>query len=144
STGRRGTPAGGCPPSECSPTKGELMKNTPRPAALVFIGAIAALLVASGATGNSKAGPKNTTKPSISPYLVKVGTTLQGNKGKWDSPTKITSYAAQWLRCNVDGENCSKISGATDTTYEVVQADVAHTIRLQITAENDEGTSTEK
>ena len=119
------------------------MNRTPRPAALVFIGAIAALLVASGATGNSKAGPTNKTKPSISPYLVKVGSTLQGNKGSWNGAKPI-DLTPQWLRCNVDGENCSKISGATKTTYEVVQADVAHTIRLQVKAENNEGTSTEK
>ncbi|HSS73825.1 MAG TPA: hypothetical protein VLK53_09675 [Gaiellaceae bacterium] len=120
------------------------MKRTPRPAALIFIGAIAALLVASGATGNSKAvGPENKTPPSVSPYLVKVGSKLTGDKGLWQS-TKDIAYSYTWLRCNVDGENCSKISGATETTYKIVQADVAHTIRLQITAKDATGTSTEK
>ena len=112
------------------------MKRTPRPAALVFIGAIAALLVASGATGNSKAvGPENKTPPSVSPYLVKVGSKLTGDKGLWQS-TKDITYSYTWLRCNVDGENCSKISGATETTYKVAQADVAHTIRFQVKAKN--------
>ena len=120
------------------------MKRTPRHAALVFLGAIAALLVASGATGNSKAGPTNKTKPSVSPYLVKVGSTVQGNQGKWESTTPKITYEAQWLRCNVDGENCSKISGATKKTYEVVQADAAHTIRFQVTAKDTTGESTEK
>jgi len=123
------------------------MKFTPRivgPAALVVLGSIVALLVASGATGLAKAAPENTKKPFISSqYLVKVGSNLSGDMGLWKS-TKDITYSYQWLRCNEDGENCKKISGATKTTYTVVQADVAHTIRFQVTAKNGDGTSTEK
>ena len=120
------------------------MKITPGPAALIFFGAIAALLVASGATGASKAEPPtNTKQPFIaSQYLVKVGSTLQGDEGDWVVATtapKPLTYSYKWLRCNVDGENCSKISGATKKTYKVVQADVAHTIRFHVTAKTTTG-----
>ena len=115
------------------------MKRTPRPAAFVFIGGIVALLVASGATGNSKAAPDNTKEPFISSqYLVKVGSTLQGNKGTWSGKEPI-QYQYQWLRCNADAENCKAIGGATETSYTVAQADVGSTLRFRVTAKNSDG-----
>jgi hypothetical protein len=117
------------------------MKRMPRPAALVVLGSAVALLVASGATGLGKAAPTNTKEPFIaSQYLVKVGSSLQGNKGTW-SGSDIT-YAYQWLRCNDNGQSCSKIAGATATSYTIVKADVGHTIKFQVTAKNSDGKST--
>jgi hypothetical protein len=115
------------------------------PAALVVLGSIVALLVASGATGLAKAkAPENTKEPVIaSQYLVKVGSTLQGNKGTWTGKEPIT-YSYQWLRCNEDAEACTKISGATETSYTIVQDDVGHTIRFQVTAKNAAGSDTAK
>jgi hypothetical protein len=118
------------------------MKRTPNPTVLVILGFALALLVASGATGLAKAAPQNTKEPVIaSQYLVKVGSTLQGNKGTWSSTDPIT-YTYQWLRCNDDGESCAKIAGATATSYKVVKADVGHTIKFQVTGKNNDGKST--
>jgi hypothetical protein len=121
------------------------MKRTPRiigPAALVVLGSVVALLVASGATGLAKAPPELTKEPFISSqYLVQVGSTLTGDPGLWKS-TKEISYTYQWLRCNENAEACKKISGATKTTYTVMQADVGHTIRFQVTATNSDGKTT--
>ena len=115
------------------------MKRTPRPAALVFIGAIVALLVASGATGNSKAAPENTKEPFISSqYLVKVGSTVQGNQGNWKG-TEPIKYTYEWLRCNVDAEKCTAIGGANQTSYKVTQADVGHTLKFRVNAKNSDG-----
>jgi hypothetical protein len=112
------------------------------PAALVVLGSIVALLVASGATGLAKAAPENTKEPFIaSQYLVKVGSSLQGNKGTW-SGTEPIKYTYQWLRCNDNAEACKKISGADQTSYTVVQADVGHTIKFQVTAKNADGKAT--
>jgi hypothetical protein len=112
------------------------------PAALVVLGSIVALLVASGATGLAKAAPENTKEPFIaSQYLVKVGSSLQGNKGTW-SGTEPIKYNYQWLRCNENAEACKKISGAHETSYTVVQADVGHTIKFQVTAKNGDGKAT--
>ena len=121
------------------------MKYTRRiigPAALVVLGSVVALLVASGATGLSKSPPELKKAPVIaSQTLVQVGSTLSGDPGQWKS-TKDISYTYQWLRCNEKGGECTEISGATKTTYTVVQADVGHTIRFQVTAKNKDGKTT--
>ncbi len=112
------------------------MQRTPRPAALVVLVAIAALLVASGATGNSKAAPENTKEPFIaSQYLVKVGSSLAGNKGTWTGKEPIT-YTYQWLRCNDEGEACKAIAGETATDYTITKSDVGHTIKFRVNAKN--------
>jgi hypothetical protein len=112
------------------------------PAVLVVLGSIVALLAASGATGLAEKAPENTKEPVIaSQYLVKVGSTLQGNKGDW-SGTEPIKYTYQWLRCNDNAEACTKISGATETSYTIVQADVGHTIKFQVTAKNKDGETT--
>src|SRR4051794_8969963 len=117
------------------------MKRTPRPAALVVLGAVAALLVASGATGSRKAAPENTKEPFIaSQYLVKVGSNLQGNKGNWSGDAPIT-YTYQWLRCNDEGESCKNIGGATETSYTVAKADVGFTLKFRVNAKNPDGKS---
>ena len=72
---------------------------------------------------------------------MQVGSTLSGDPGQWKS-TKDISYTYQWLRCNEKGGECTEISGATKTTYTVVQADVGHTIRFQVTAKNKDGKTT--
>jgi Ig domain of plant-specific actin-binding protein len=121
------------------------MKYTPRiigPAALVVLGSVVALLVAPGATGLAKAPPELEKAPVIaSQNPVQVGSTLSGSPGVWKS-TKDISYTYQWLRCNENGGGCKEISGATKTTYTVVQEDVGHTIRFEVTAKNKDGKTT--
>ena len=72
-------------------------------------------------------------------YPIKVGTVLTGNKGAWQ---KADRFTFQWLRCNDNGESCKKIGSATGTTYTVVNADQGHTIRLDVTASNADGSTT--
>lgn len=83
------------------------------------------------------ARPANTTEPSISGTAV-VGSRLTANRGEWVGNTPIT-YSFQWLRCNASGAECSEISGATDNTYVLVEADLNRTIRVRVTARNDAG-----
>lgn len=84
--------------------------------------------------------PVNTAKPTIS-GSPSVGSSLAINKGTWTGLQPITlSY--QWQRCDNNGNNCSNISGATGTTYNVTSTDVGNTIRVQETAKNSKGTST--
>ena len=109
---------------------------------LVAVVALTALAVAGSATGRSQTKPSNTQEPFIgAPYLVKVGTSLSGNKGKWSGSEPI-NYAYQWMRCNVDAQNCAKVTNATGTDYKVVKADVGHTIRFRVTASNSDGSTT--
>jgi hypothetical protein len=110
------------------------------PLSLVAIGLAASLLAATSATGRSQAAPSNTKEPSITyVHPIKVGTVLTGNRGSWTGADRFTY---QWLRCNDNGENCKVISGATATTYTVVNADQGHTIRLDVTAKNADGGTT--
>ena len=83
--------------------------------------------------------PTNTKEPSIS-GTAKVGSTLQANRGEWAGEQPIT-YSYVWLRCNAQGDNCSEIQGATDTAYEVRDADTGRTIRVRVSARNDRGTT---
>ncbi len=81
--------------------------------------------------------PANTTEPSITGTTT-VGERLTGNRGAWSGTTPIT-YAFQWLRCSTAGDNCSEITGATDTTYVLVANDAGRTIRVRVTARNSDG-----
>ena len=85
------------------------------------------------------ARPVNTTEPSISGTAA-VGNRLQANRGEWAGNQPIT-YAFQWLRCSAQGDNCSEIPGANDTTYEVQDSDTGRTIRVRVTARNDRGST---
>ena len=85
------------------------------------------------------ARPVNTAEPSIS-GTARVGSTLQANRGQWAGDQPIT-YTYVWLRCSAQGDNCSEIPGANDTTYEVRDADAGRTIRVRVIARNDRGST---
>ena len=81
--------------------------------------------------------PINTAQPTISGLAV-LGETLTGDPGTWDS-TPPPSYAYQWLRCDMTGSGCVAIPGASSSMYVLVEADVAATLRLRVTASNPGG-----
>jgi hypothetical protein len=81
--------------------------------------------------------PTNTTEPTISGTAV-VGNRLTANRGAWAGTQPIT-YAFRWLRCNSSGDNCGEISGATNIDYLVAASDVGRTLRVRVTAKNDQG-----
>jgi hypothetical protein len=83
------------------------------------------------------ARPANTSEPTIS-GTPNVGNRLTANRGGWVGSQPIT-YAFRWLRCNTSGGNCSEISGATDNEYVVVANDLGRTLRVRVTATNDDG-----
>ena len=86
------------------------------------------------------AAPKNTSPPAIS-GTPQEGATLTAGPGGW-SGTPSPSFSYQWERCVGTGGGCTAISGATNTTYAATSADVAHTLLVQVTAKNSNGTST--
>lgn len=82
--------------------------------------------------------PWATVAPSITGTPA-VGTTVVGVDATWrDSP----SIARQWVRCDMAGEGCSDIPGATGTNYTVVDADLGHTLRFRNAATESASTST--
>jgi Ig domain of plant-specific actin-binding protein len=86
------------------------------------------------------AAPKNTAPPTIS-GTPQEGSTLTVGPGSW-SGTPSPTFSYQWERCVGTGGGCTAISGATNTTYAAASADVAHTLLVQVTAKNSNGTST--
>ena len=89
------------------------------------------------ATGTA---PKNTAAPTISGATQQTGT-LTVSPGQW-SGTPAPKFSYQWQSCVGTGGDCNNIAGATNTAYVLQQSDVAHTVRVVVTATNDKGTST--
>lgn len=91
------------------------------------------------APATSKAGPKNTSAPTIS-GTPKVGQELTANEGTWSG--KPIAYAYEWQRCDADVASCSNVVGATGRTYGVRQADLGYRLRVAVTARNAKGSGT--
>jgi hypothetical protein len=88
----------------------------------------------------SDEGPAvNTAAPTIS-GTPGSGSTLTADPGDWQGTPTIT-YTYQWQRCDAAGANCVDISGATGSTYDLTDADVGHTVRVIVVANNDAGAS---
>lgn len=88
--------------------------------------------------------PQNTVLPGIvTPGQVLTGTQLTSHSGTWSAPagTGSVTYAYQWQDCDTNGLTCHAIAGAEAATYTPAQADVGHTLRLQVTAADTDGFS---
>src|SRR5207244_2447064 len=84
------------------------------------------------------AAPANTAPPTIS------GTAQQGQtltEAHETGTARRSAFAYQWQQCNSEGNSCVAISGATNQTYVPVAGDVGHTLRVQETASNADGSS---
>ena len=87
---------------------------------------------------NASGVPTNISPPTISGTTIQAQT-LTESHGKWtDSPS---TYGYQWQDCDSSGNGCTAIPGATSQTYKLTAADICHTIRVQETATNANGTS---
>ncbi|MEO5634543.1 hypothetical protein [Gaiella sp.] len=83
--------------------------------------------------------PVNTGAPTISGSTIE-NQTLTANEGVWTG--QPNAYAYQWLRCDAAGNACADIAGATAKTYKLQAADIAKTLRVRITASNNDGKTT--
>jgi len=146
-------PSGGAPDgSDCAPISGQTGTNYRVRAAdrgfrlrfrVTATNADGSTTVASNATARVPSGsddPVNTARPTISGSPV-PGSRLQGSRGTWEGDDPMT-FAFRWLRCDAQGNGCGEISGATDNDYTVQSADLTRTLRVRVTARNDDGTST--
>jgi hypothetical protein len=82
--------------------------------------------------------PKNTAPPAIS-GTTQVGEEVTAGRGTWTGGTR--SYVFQWQRCDVTGEGCADVAGATGASYGVRAADRDHTLRVVVTATNLAGST---
>jgi hypothetical protein len=73
--------------------------------------------------------PVNTVAPVLSGDPTVIGNTLTCSQGTWTGTPTIT-YTYQWTR------NTVPISGAVGSTYQLVTADAARTIRCRVLATN--------
>jgi hypothetical protein len=84
------------------------------------------------------AAPSLVSAPVVS-GTVKVGSRLSVSRGQWSgSPS---SYSYSWKDCDSEGADCSKISGATSSTYTLKSRDLGATAVAVVAATNRGGTT---
>ena len=119
------------------------MRRTTRMLLLAPVGALLVLAAIAGRAEVSDAAapapPRNTAPPTIS-GTAQQGQALTATTGTWTGTEPIT-YVVQWRRCNENGGSCSNISGATERTYTLQQVDVGNTLRVRVTARNNDGSA---
>ncbi|HEX8647230.1 MAG TPA: hypothetical protein VF715_10035, partial [Thermoleophilaceae bacterium] len=84
--------------------------------------------------------PVNTTAPVVSGDY-EDGATLSATTGAWTGTPTIT-FRHRWTRCDAGGANCSPIAGAESATYKLTAADIGHTVRAVVLADNAGGQGT--
>src|SRR3954463_16673997 len=102
---------------------------------LSTVAGIAAVTLA--CAGSALAAAPQTTSPPVISGTPIVGKTLTTSTGSWKNAP--TSYKYQWMRCDSKGNNCASVSGETEKTYTLTNADVGHTMLALVTASNSDG-----
>jgi sugar lactone lactonase YvrE len=101
---------------------------------------------AGGSTANSAQtaviaplAPSNTALPTISGE-AESGQLLSVSTGTWKG-TPPFSYTYQWQKCNSSGSGCANITGATASSYRILNSQVGDTLRAVVTASNSAGSA---
>ena len=86
--------------------------------------------------------PENASPPVILDGAnPAVGTRLLSQVGIWKRFGQPITFNRQWLRCDASGEACVEIAGETNKAYTPTLADVGHTLRHRVIAQNAVGQS---
>jgi hypothetical protein len=88
--------------------------------------------------------PTNSAAPGIlAPGGVSGGGLLSAQVGAWSAPSGAgpISYSYQWEDCDAHGNDCQPIVGAQSSAYAPTSGDVGHTLRLIVTASDDDGSA---
>src|SRR5438034_10408833 len=111
-----------------------------RPLVIAAVAALALAIVAAAgvaATSRVSVAPTNTKPPVVSGTL-EVGKELTTTNGTWSGATPL-SFSYQWRRCDKNGGSCANISGANDNTCKLQGSDGGSTVRVVVTAKNNDG-----
>jgi len=84
----------------------------------------------------------NTLRPALS-GSAREGQTLTTSSGTW-SGTAPFVFTYLWRRCDVNGNNCSTIAGATGQSYALSSADVGSKVYALVTATNSAGSASQR
>ena len=95
--------------------------------------------LSSGVIAPTGSKPAATAAPILS-GSAQEGSRLATTAGAWSSATSVR-VAFGWLRCDVHGNGCVAIAGATAGSYTLTKADAGHTIRSQVTITNASGST---
>ena len=95
-------------------------------------------------TAITNTDPTNSVVPAIT-GTASVGYTLTTGTGTWsETDTDTLSYTYQWYRANdAAGTGDAAISGATFATYTLTTSDAYKYIRVVVTANDANGSSTQ-
>lgn len=88
--------------------------------------------------------PAEISPPTILlPGQALAGSTLTTQPGAWSAPPEAgnITYTYQWEQCDSQGNNCQPIAGAQNPTYTPTPTDQGDTLRLLLTAANNDGTT---
>ena len=104
-----------------------------------------AAIQSSSTTTTPSQAPANTRAPAIFGTAAR-GETLTSTVGVWTGTTPLL-FSYRWLRCPANGgqatgSDCTAITGATGTQYDLTADDVGHRVRVQVTARNTLGSGT--
>ena len=88
-------------------------------------------------TGTASSRPRPAL-PGVAPRLALRGA-LTATLGTWTH--NPTAYSYRWEDCDRTGANCTPIAGATTRIYAIRPSDMAHTLRVVVTARNASGSS---
>jgi len=94
------------------------------------------------ATVTTQNAPVDTAAPTITGQPG-IGSAVSASPGTWSTPAGAgaTTYTYQWQDCNSEANNCQPIPGAQNATYTPTTADAGHTLRVQVTAADNDGAS---
>ena len=109
-----------------------------------------ATVTASNIAGFATAGSAKTAPisplvlpiPLVAPAIhgtLEVEQQLTATEGEWDSGGEPLLSAYQWQRCNITGESCQDIPYALGESYRAGKADIGHTLRVIVIAEDAAG-----
>jgi hypothetical protein len=106
---------------------------------VALLALVGSALVAGAGSAARTSAPGNTSLPKIQ-GTAEEGETLTATAGSWSGSQPIT-FKGQWKQCAKNGTGCAAILGATDADYKLRTEDVGHTIRITVTATNNDGSS---